>query len=103
MDDQMNDEKDFVEKAKQMSFALLQTMETKTIGEDPELGIKICLLALTKVSSSILHMLKKIHDDDDEVVSLFVSTVIESIKALDDVATAVETTNVVLDKMMRKA
>lgn len=99
----MDEEQDFVDKSKNLSFAIIQTIQNQTNGEDPEMGIKISLLALTKVSASVLHMLKKVNDGDEEVVSLFVSTVIESIKALDGIATAEEATNSVLKKMMRKA
>jgi hypothetical protein len=98
----MNEEKDFVDKAKQLSFALLQTLQNETGNEDPEMGMKISLLALTKVSASVLHMVHRNDEQNDEVVDLFVTTLIESIKALDGVVTAESATKGVLNKMMRK-
>jgi hypothetical protein len=98
----MNEEKDFVDKAKQLSFALLQTLQNETGNEDPEMGMKISLLALTKVSASVLHMVHRTEEQHDEVVDLFVATLIESIKALDGVVTAESATKGVLNKMMRK-
>jgi hypothetical protein len=99
----MNEEQVFVDKAKQLSFAILQTLQNETGNEDPEMGMKISLLALTKVSASVLHMVHRTDEQHDEVVDLFVTTLIESIKALDGVATAESATKDVMRKVMRKS
>jgi hypothetical protein len=47
-------------------------------------------------------MVHRTDEQHDEVVDLFVTTLIESIKALDGVVTAESATKGVLNKMMRK-
>ena len=99
----MNEEQEFVAKAKSLSFALIKTIQNETFDEEHDMGIKIALLALTKVSSSVLHMLQKMSGEDDEVVDLFISTIIESIKALDGLETANDATKEIINKAMRKS
>jgi len=99
----MNEEQEFVEKAKRLSFAIIQTIQNETRREPEDMVAKVSLLALTKVSASVLHMLQKMNGGDDEVLDLFVGTLIESIKALDGLATAGDQTRDVINKVMRKS
>ncbi len=98
----MDEEQIFVEKAKRVSFAIIKTIENETNREPEDMVAKISLLALTKVSASVLHMLQKMNGEDDEIIDLFIGTLIESIKALDGIATAVDKTNDVINKAKGK-
>ncbi len=98
----MDEEQIFVEKAKRVSFAIIKTIENETSSEPEDMVAKISLLALTKVSASVLHMLQKMNGEDDEILDLFIGTLIESIKALDGLATAGDQTRDVINKVMRK-
>lgn len=94
-------EKDFIEKAKYLSFALINTLTEKTAQEDTEMSIKISLLALAKVSASVLYRIQKF-DPDETTLKLFIGTVIDSVNNLDGQALAHEEAQDIIDKLRGK-
>jgi len=100
----MNDEqleKEFVEKSKLLSFALIDTIAKETKQEYKEMSLKISLLALSKVAASILYTIQR-SEPDDAVLELFIGSVVESLNHLDKNDFAREEAQDIIDKLRGK-
>lgn len=93
--------KEFFEKSKLLSFALIDTITKETKQEHKEMSLKISLLALSKVAASILYTIQR-NEPDDAVLELFLGTVVESLNHLDKQGFAHEETQDIIDKLRGK-
>lgn len=93
------EEKMFIDKAKNVSLAILKTMQEQTAHEPAPMDIKIALLALTKVSASVLYQMSQITEDREELFELFVGTIFRSIEALADINDSQEAAEEVIRKL----
>lgn len=94
-------EKEFVEKSKALSFEIIRTLTQNAEKEGIEMSLKISLLALSKVAASILYHIQ-IQGQDDVVVDLFIGTVIESLNNLHEQGSAHEEAQDLIDKLQGK-
>ena len=93
------EEKMFIDKSKDLSLAILKTMQERTSNEPAPMDIKIALLALTKVSASVLYQMSQITEDREELFELFVGTIFRSIEALADINDSQEAAEEVIRKL----
>lgn len=93
--------KEFVEKSKLLSFALIGTITEETIQEDKEMSLKIALLSLSKVAASILYEIEK-NQPEDPVLELFIGTVVESLNNLNEQGSAHEEAQEIIEKLRGK-
>lgn len=91
-------EREFIEKSQAVSLAILKTIQDSTAKEPAPMDIKIALLALTKVSASVLYQMSLIADDREELFDLFIGTIFRSMASLDELEESKEAA----DKVIRK-
>ena len=90
---------EFVEKARLVSLEVLRTINIETINEPSPMDMKIALFALTKISASVIYALSRDAEDSEEVLDLFVNTIIASVKELGNIEDSKEAAEDVINKL----
>ena len=90
---------EFVEKARLVSLEILKTINIETINESSPMDLKISLFALTKVSASVIYALSRDAEDKEELLDLFVNTIIASVKELGNIDDSKEAAEDVINKL----
>lgn len=90
---------EFVEKARLVSLEVLRTINIETINEPSPMDMKIALFALTKISASVIYALSRDAEDSEEVLDLFVNTVLGSVRALGNIEDSKEAADDVINKL----
>ena len=62
-------------------------------------NMKIALFALTKISASVIYALSRDAEDSEEVLDLFVNTIIASVKELGNIEDSKEAAEDVINKL----
>lgn len=94
-----SDAEDFVDKSKVVGLEILKTISIHTMDEPTPMDLKIALFALTKVSASVIHNMSHEAENKEELLELFVNTVLGSVKELTNIDDAKEAAEDVINKL----